>query len=117
MKKKQLKLIAAWLSLCLLVGAALTMTACDGKGDENPGETQSGIASGSETDETSEIESETETSPDLPASKGLEITSNGDGTCFVSGLGACTDTDVVIPTVSLDGESVTSIGDIAKADS
>ena len=43
------------------------------------------------------------------ASEGLEFTSNGDGTCYVSGIGECTDTDVVIPQKSPEGDSVTSI--------
>ena len=46
-------------------------------------------------------------------SEGLKFTSNGDGTCYVSGIGTCTDTDVVIPTISPAGNSVTSIGDYA----
>ena len=49
----------------------------------------------------------------LVPSEGLAFTSNGDGTCFVSGIGSCTDTDVVIPFTSPDGDSVTGIGDIA----
>lgn len=43
-------------------------------------------------------------------SRGLEFTSNGDGTCFVSGIGSCNDTDVVIPDMSPDGDRVTGIG-------
>ncbi len=43
-------------------------------------------------------------------SVGLEFASNGDGTCKVSGIGTCTDLDVVIPSVSPNGERVTSIG-------
>ena len=46
-------------------------------------------------------------------SQGLAYTSNGDGTCYVSGIGTCTDTDVVIPSVSPDGDRVTGIGDEA----
>lgn len=46
-------------------------------------------------------------------SQGLEFTSNGDGTCYVSGIGTCTDLDVVIPKRSPDGDSVTRIGDFA----
>ena len=42
-------------------------------------------------------------------SKGLKYTSNGDGTCSVSGIGTCTDTDIIIPSVSPAGDSVTSI--------
>lgn len=43
-------------------------------------------------------------------SEGLVFTSNGDGTCAVSGIGTCADTEVVIPSVSPDGDCVTSIG-------
>ena len=42
----------------------------------------------------------------------LEFRSNGDGTCYVVGIGTCTDTDVVIPSV-YNGERVTGIGDEA----
>ena len=41
---------------------------------------------------------------DTPApspGQGLSFTSNGDGTCYVSGIGSCTDTDIVIPSVSV----------------
>lgn len=41
---------------------------------------------------------------------GLEFTSNGDGTCSVSGIGVCTDRELYIPQVSPDGDIVTSIG-------
>ena len=47
------------------------------------------------------------------ASKGLSFVSNGDGTCYVSGIGTCTDTDIVIPAKSPVGDLVTSIGDEA----
>lgn len=50
------------------------------------------------------------------ASEGLAFTSNGDGTCFVSGIGSCTDTDIVIPFVSSDGDKVTEIGYMAFCD-
>ena len=49
-------------------------------------------------------------------SEGLKYTSNGDGTCYVSGIGTCTDTDIVIPSVSPDGETVVGIGDYAFED-
>ena len=44
---------------------------------------------------------------------GLEFTSNGDGTCSVSGLGTCIDIDIVIPSKSPEGDTVVSIGDKA----
>ena len=42
----------------------------------------------------------------------LEFVSNGDGTCYVSGLGACKDKDVMIP-LTYNGECVTGIGEQA----
>ena len=44
-------------------------------------------------------------------SEGLEFTSNGDGTCYISGIGTCTDVDIVIPETSPNGEPVVAIGD------
>lgn len=41
---------------------------------------------------------------------GLEFASYGDGTCYVKGIGSCTDTVVVIPAVSPDGDTVVGIG-------
>ena len=49
------------------------------------------------------------------ASLGLEFTSNGDGTCIVSGIGTCTDTEIVIP-AAYNGERVTGIGESAFSD-
>jgi len=49
----------------------------------------------------------------LAESVGLSFVSNGDGTCSVSGIGACTDADVVIPTKSPAGDPVTGIKDRA----
>ena len=47
---------------------------------------------------------------------GLEFTSNGDGTCYVSGIGTCTDSDIVIPPTSPGGETVTIIYEFAFKD-
>ncbi len=44
------------------------------------------------------------------ASVGLEFMSNGDGTCMLIGIGSCTDTHIVIPSVSPDGDTVTAVG-------
>ena len=48
--------------------------------------------------------------PDSSGSKGLEFTSLNDGSCMVSGIGTCTDSDLVIPSKSPKGEAVTKIG-------
>ena len=50
---------------------------------------------------------------ELPTSKGLKYTSNGDGTCYVSGFGSCKDTNLVIPSYSESGDRVTAIGNYA----
>ena len=59
-----------------------------------------------ETETEAEIESETISINET----GLEFTSNGDGTCCVSGIGCFSDSVLIIPSVSPDGDSVTSIG-------
>ena len=46
---------------------------------------------------------------DEAPSEGLEYYSVGDGTCYVSGLGSCTDSYVVIPRTSPSGEVVVGI--------
>ena len=48
--------------------------------------------------------------PTIIYSEGLEFVSNGDGTCYVASIGTCTDTDIKIPPVSPDGDTVTAIG-------
>ena len=50
---------------------------------------------------------------EIPTSKGLKYTSNGDGTCYVSGFGSCKDTNLVIPSYSETGDRVTAIGNYA----
>ena len=49
---------------------------------------------------------------ELAVSIGLEYVSNGDGTCYVSSIGSCTDADIVIPEEH-NGERVTGIGEDA----
>ena len=48
----------------------------------------------------------TRTAPN-ECSKGLVFVSNEDGTCSVSGIGTCIDTDIKIPSV-YNGEKVTA---------
>ena len=50
--------------------------------------------------------------PPTPAQspgEGLKYTSNGDGTCYVSGIGTCADSDIVIPWQAPNGDRVTEI--------
>lgn len=55
-------------------------------------------------------ESEDPPTPVLPdVSNGLEFTSLGDGTCALTGIGACTDACVVIPEYSPFGDRVVEI--------
>lgn len=49
-------------------------------------------------------------------SEGLKFVSNKDGTCYLSGIGECTDTRVVIPYLSKKGDRVTAIGEGAFED-
>lgn len=42
-------------------------------------------------------------------SEGLEFTSNGDGTCYLTGIGTCTDSYVIIPDYSPEGDKVVRI--------
>lgn len=44
-------------------------------------------------------------------SEGLKFTSNGNGTCYVSGLGSCEDYYIVIPQTSPNGDTVVGIGE------
>ena len=48
-------------------------------------------------------------------STGLEFDSNGDKTCYIIGIGDCSDTDIVIPPVSPDGDVVIGIDSSAFA--
>ena len=46
-----------------------------------------------------------------PSSKGLSFVSNGDGTCSLDALGECSDTFIIVPTMSPEGDIVTEIAD------
>ena len=52
-------------------------------------------------------------SDDDGSSQGLAFQSNGDGTCALTGIGTCNDTDIVIPDKSPAGDNVTSIANNA----
>ena len=48
-------------------------------------------------------------------SEGLEFKDNGDGTCYVTGIGSCTDTNLAIPSESPDNRKVIAISKDAFA--
>ena len=48
-------------------------------------------------------------------STGLEFDSNGDGTCYIISMGDCTDTELVIPPVSPENDTVVGIDSAAFA--
>ena len=50
---------------------------------------------------------------EIKYSEGLEFTSNGDGTCSVTGLGSFVGNAVTVPEKSPKGDTVTAIGDSA----
>ena len=54
-----------------------------------------------------------ETEPVVIASEGLEFTSLGDGTSYVSGVGSCRDSFIILPEYSPFGEKVVGIGNYA----
>lgn len=49
----------------------------------------------------------------LPESQGFEFESNGDGTCTLTKIGTCNDTDIVIPEKSPAGDMITMIAEYA----
>lgn len=50
---------------------------------------------------------------DLSGTNGLSYVSNGDGTCSIKGIGTCEDTELIIPSYSPSGDTVTKISDSA----
>ena len=108
--KNSVKLLALLLA-CLMT--LITLTACGSTNDEGKastseattGEGPSGEKEESSTPTASEDNKEVETKP---ASVGLSFSSKGDGTCYVS-VGTCTDTEIVIPSTSPEGDVVKDI--------
>ena len=73
--------------------------------------TEKETAAVSEHDGSDEMGQETTVAP--PNSGGLRFSTNGDGTCVLSGVGDCGDVCVVIPEYAPSGERVTSIAAMA----
>ena len=115
--KKMLALLLV-LALCVPFFAACDSShqiGPDSGGNSSEEETSSTKKTEATQEETTAAETETETETETQSiySEGLEFTSNGDGTCYVSGIGECKDTDVLIPVSSPAGDRVVGIGNAA----
>lgn len=62
-------------------------------------------------DTVEEITTGEEIGPEYNFVEGLEYLSHGDGTCSVVGIGTCTDTEIVIPSQTSNGDVVVRIAD------
>ena len=124
------------LILLLALVLALTFAACDSRENpteapevtpteqptsaptEKPTEAPTEQPTSAPTEKPTEAPTEqptnvpTEQPTDAPIeNEGLEFTSNGDGTCYVSGIGTCNNmTSIIIPSISPNGDTVTGIG-------
>ena len=97
------KLLLLVMTLFVAFSLCFSLVSCDKDDDVNNEQN---------TEETPNDEESTE-KEEITYSEGLAFTSNGDGTCYVSGIGTCTDTDINIPPVSPKGDSVTRISSSA----
>lgn len=122
--------------LCVVMCMLLSLSGCGIKGNSNVTNNESGLEeegtedknvdSGEHPVTDTNISSQQETTvpdenpqsnqaveTDLEPSAGLEFESNGDGTCTITGIGTCTDQNIVIPLESPEGDTVTLIGEYA----
>ena len=108
------------LALCLL--CAFTLTACNNDNppvEDNPtSDNQNQDNNQNDDNQNDDNQNDDNQNDDnqndvVVYSEGLAFTSNGDGTCSVSGIGNCTSTDIVIPAISPTGEIVVGIGNRA----
>ena len=61
--------------------------------------------------ETTTAETETTVETEIEYYEGFEFTSNGDGTCYISGIGAFTDKSIIIPSTSPTNDVVIGISE------
>lgn len=114
------------MTICLILGGIIIArnvgdtyipTMADGDEDTGDGTEAPDVTDAPHSTDTTAPEPEEteppETEPVVVASQGLEFTSLGNGTCYVSGVGSCRDSFIIIPTTSPYGETVIGIGDYA----
>lgn len=83
----------------------------DGEETESGTETEASSEEETIPEDTEPEETDApETEPPEVASQGLAFTSNGNGTCYVSGMGSCLDSFVILPHSSPVGDVVVGIG-------
>ncbi len=131
MDKKKIKLISIISAVAILLTLMTCLYACpasrtdeaeladerDTSTTKSPDETSvytPPIYQGAQGDDGNNEETTTD-EPEVkePAEKSLEFISNGNGTCTLVSIGSITDTCIIIPEKSPEGEVVTNIG--AKA--
>jgi hypothetical protein len=116
--------------LALLALALVISTSCSSKGNDTnkdrstteigtvefptqyaPGEPELDLTDSTQSAPEAIVDTETEeeTETEAEPKESLRFTSYGNGTCAVSGIGSCTDTCIIIPTKSPDGDIVTTI--------
>jgi hypothetical protein len=83
-------------ALLICLSLIFVMSACAGENNDGEGNTNNGGNNG-------------EREP-IVYSEGLEFTSKGDGTCYVSGIGSCQDVNIIVPPRSPQGEKLIGIG-------
>ncbi len=112
MKQRIKKLLLIIPTVILILGACLVIMVALGR----PKEDVPALSDGVETSPDETVETPETTEPPVlpdPSSRGLDFESLGNGTCMVIGMGNCTDRDILLPTVSPDGDVVVGIADYA----
>jgi len=96
------------------IRSADTVTESNEVSNKDSAITKTTVPSTKENSDTDEKTQNNQTvATDLKPSEGFEFESNGDGTCTITGIGTCTEQDIVIPLESPNGDTVTLIGKYA----
>lgn len=104
LQHKRLRLILCAIWLLFIISCILIVSTLLSQGEENS----------EPTDDTGQASQRpAQITPPPTDVSGLLYSGNGDGTCTITGMGSCEDTELVIPRKSPDGDIVVAIG--AKA--